>query len=379
MGDHKITNPGELARTVADIKPGESAKLAILRDGRGTPVTVTIASLPDDRAAAQQDTVPNGEQIGVALAPLSPEVRGQLNLADGVKGAVIADIQPNSPAQLGRVARRRRAGRRGHQGGRDAGGCRQGYPLGPPRWQGDLASGLAGGAVAFRGDPRQGVDEWLSDRPIDRPGCPCEIPGAVSHARCPGGFGLDIMEQHRIAGDGIGAAIKADGAELCVLQDRDGRDLLWDAGPLWPSHAPVLFPIVGRVAGDQVQINGHAYPLSRHGFARRRRFAWVERSTTRCSLELRDDEATRAVYPFGFQLELTYAIENGGLRVDYALRNPGTELLPASLGAHPAFRWPLREGAQTEYRLEFADDEAAPIHRLAGGLLDPARCLEPDP
>ncbi|MDP9097072.1 MAG: aldose 1-epimerase family protein [Pseudomonadota bacterium] len=185
------------------------------------------------------------------------------------------------------------------------------------------------------------------------------------------------MEQHRIAGDGIGAAIKADGAELCVLQDRDGRDLLWDAGPLWPSHAPVLFPIVGRVAGDQVQINGHAYPLSRHGFARRRRFAWVERSTTRCSLELRDDEATRAVYPFGFQLELTYAIENGGLRVDYALRNPGTELLPASLGAHPAFRWPLREGAQTEYRLEFADDEAAPIHRLAGGLLDPADVLSP--
>ena len=55
VGDHKITNPGELARTVADIKPGDSAKLSILRDGHETPVTVTIATLPDDRATAQQD------------------------------------------------------------------------------------------------------------------------------------------------------------------------------------------------------------------------------------------------------------------------------------------------------------------------------------
>lgn len=100
VGDHKINNPGELARTVADIKPGDSAKLAILRDGRDTPVTVTIASLPDDKATAQQDTAPSAEQIGVALAPLSSEARGQLNLAEGVKGAVIADIKPNSPAQL---------------------------------------------------------------------------------------------------------------------------------------------------------------------------------------------------------------------------------------------------------------------------------------
>ena len=100
VGDHKITNPGELARTVADIKPGDSATLDILRDGRETPVMVTIATLPDDRATAQQDVAPKEQQIGVALAPLSPEARSQLNLAEGVKGAVIAGVQPNSPAQM---------------------------------------------------------------------------------------------------------------------------------------------------------------------------------------------------------------------------------------------------------------------------------------
>ncbi len=100
VGDHKIANPGDLARTVADIKPGDSAKLDVLRDGHDTPVTVTIAALPEDRATAQQDVAPKEQQIGVALAPLSPEARSELNLAEGTKGAVIAGVQPNSPAQI---------------------------------------------------------------------------------------------------------------------------------------------------------------------------------------------------------------------------------------------------------------------------------------
>lgn len=189
-----------------------------------------------------------------------------------------------------------------------------------------------------------------------------------------------MVEQHRIvegATGGVSATIKIDGAELCSLQDGGGHELLWDAGPSWPSHSPVLFPIVGQLAGDRAQVNGRAYPLTRHGFARRRRFAWIERTPTRCSLELRDDEATRAVYPFGFRLVLSYAVRDGALLVEYALTNPGNEALPASLGAHPAFRWPLRDGAQTDHRLEFADDEPAPIYRLAGGLLDPVGLPSP--
>lgn len=180
-----------------------------------------------------------------------------------------------------------------------------------------------------------------------------------------------MAEQHRIAG-GISATIKADGAELCALADSVGRDLLWDAGALWPSHSPVLFPIVGQLAGDRARVDGRAYTLTRHGFARRRRFEWVERTETRCSLDLRDDEATRAIYPFGFRLLLTYVIEDGALRVEYALNNPGSGVMPASLGVHPAFRWPLHDGVQTDHRLEFAKDEPDAIYRLTDGLLDPA-------
>lgn len=161
------------------------------------------------------------------------------------------------------------------------------------------------------------------------------------------------------------------------IAGRRGSGFAVGRGPVWPSHSPVLFPIVGQVAGDQVRVDGRTFPLARHGFARRQRFKWLEQATTRCSLELRDDETTRAVYPFEFRLVLTYVIEDGALRVEYALTNPGTVMLPASLGAHPAFRWPLRDGVQTDYRLEFAADEPGPIHRVNGGLLDPQELPSP--
>ena len=178
-----------------------------------------------------------------------------------------------------------------------------------------------------------------------------------------------MSEGHRISGGGLTASIKADGAELCHLKDAAGRDLMWDAGPLWPNHSPVLFPIVGQVADDRILVGGHPYPMGRHGFARRREFEWLERGADTCRLQLRDDAGTHAAFPFPFRLTLAYRIEAGTLHVDYEVANPGPQVLPASLGAHPAFRWPLHGGAQTDYRLEFAEPEPEPIRRLDDGLI----------
>lgn len=180
-----------------------------------------------------------------------------------------------------------------------------------------------------------------------------------------------MTDRHRIAGI-ISATIKSDSAELCSLQDMDGRELLWQAGPLWPSHSPVLFPIVGQLTNDRLRLGDRSYPMTRHGFARRRRFEWIEQAAEHCRLELRDDAETLAVYPFPFRLNLTYRIDAGALCVEYTLTNTGTVTLPASLGAHPAFRWPLGGGIQTDYRLEFSEAEPAPIYRLESGLLNPA-------
>ena len=100
VGDTKVTNPNELARTVASLKPGDTVHFAVLRQGDKTNVDVKLAALPDDQSPTQEAAAPSEHNIGVALAPLSPELRDQLNVPESTKGAVVAQVQPGSPAQI---------------------------------------------------------------------------------------------------------------------------------------------------------------------------------------------------------------------------------------------------------------------------------------
>lgn len=177
------------------------------------------------------------------------------------------------------------------------------------------------------------------------------------------------MARIRIASPALTAEIDPAGAELSLLRDAAGQDFLWDAGPAWPRHSPVLFPIVGKLAGDAYRHAGRTYPLLQHGFARDRDFTLTDHAGHRCSFRLEDDAATQAIYPFRFALEIHYAIEGSRLRVDYRLSNPGAGSLPASLGAHPAFRWPLPGGDGAPHAILFEAPEPAHVRRLAQGLL----------
>jgi len=177
-------------------------------------------------------------------------------------------------------------------------------------------------------------------------------------------------ECHTLRRAGIEAAIRAHGAELCSLRNAQGVELIWQAGAAWPRHAPLLFPIVGRLTNDELRHRGKAYPMTQHGFARDQLFEWAERGATSCSLVLRDSAVTRARYPFAFRLVVSYRLQAADLDVTLEIANTGEEMLPASIGAHPAFNWPLLEGAAKEsYSLTFSDEEVEPIRRLKDGLM----------
>jgi galactose mutarotase-like enzyme len=181
---------------------------------------------------------------------------------------------------------------------------------------------------------------------------------------------------HTLFNDKISVTIKADGAELCSLKNEQGLELLWQAGPAWPRHAPVLFPIVGRLKNDQLRHRGKLYSMTQHGFARDRKFDWSERTRRHCTLVLTDDAETRLHFPFAFRLAVTYAVAGAELEVKFEITNTGDEELPASIGAHPAFNWPLLPGlGKDDYALSFSEAEREPIRRLKDGLLR----SEPEP
>ena len=166
--------------------------------------------------------------------------------------------------------------------------------------------------------------------------------------------------------------IAAHGAELTsFVVLATGLEYMWQADPaVWARHAPVLFPTVGRLPEDTYLHHGQRYHLPQHGFARDRDFALVSQTADTLVFELRDDEQTRAQYPFAFVLRISYILRGTTLTVQWDVHNPdeAQELL-FSIGAHPAFRCPLLDGEQFE-NYYFAFDHAVTQRRqlLRGGL-----------
>lgn len=184
----------------------------------------------------------------------------------------------------------------------------------------------------------------------------------------------------RLRNDSLTAEIDPQGAQLSMLRDPQGQDLLWHGDPaIWKGRAPILFPIVGALNGGHYRWRGQHHALGRHGFARDRRFALLRHTGSEAVFRLVDDEASRTVYPFAFELEVSYRVAGCRLTTEARVRNTGTTPLPASLGFHPGFLWPLPGGApRAAHLLEFERPEAAPIRRLdAQGLLTAVRHATP--
>jgi len=96
----KIGNPRELAVNVAQIKPGEEAHLTVLHDGQTKDVAVKVGQMPNEQMASNEHgSEEHHGRIGLALAPLSPDLRSQLDVPEGTKGAVVRAVQPGSPAE----------------------------------------------------------------------------------------------------------------------------------------------------------------------------------------------------------------------------------------------------------------------------------------
>jgi galactose mutarotase-like enzyme len=183
----------------------------------------------------------------------------------------------------------------------------------------------------------------------------------------------------RLANAHLGVDISSLGAELQAVTTPDGRSWLWNGDPAWwTGRSPILFPMVGKAPDNQVTIDGKAYEMAQHGFARRSEFALANASDTACRLMLSASEATRAVYPFEFQLSLIYALDGRTLTVSAEVENRDTRAMPFGFGFHPAFVWPLpRAGGQAAHTITLDNGAEPALTRLKDGLVDPRRLPSP--
>lgn len=168
-------------------------------------------------------------------------------------------------------------------------------------------------------------------------------------------------------------AVDSHGAELhsFVRLDLNNLEYIWPADAAhWNRHAPVLFPLVGRLPQDTYEHGGHTYTLGQHGFARDQEFQLLRQGPAELTFGLRDTAESRQKYPFAFALRISYRLAGPTLTVGWEVENPGTGELLFSIGAHPAFRCPLLpEESFEDYDFVFDHPVTLRRHLLDGGLL----------
>ena len=109
-----VTSDQTLSYIVANIDPGMTVPVELLRDGKRRTVNVKVAKRPSEQALREQQMF-NGDQdnndqmqgensglaqdkLGLGVVPLTPQIAGQLGAPASTKGVAIAAVDPSSDA-----------------------------------------------------------------------------------------------------------------------------------------------------------------------------------------------------------------------------------------------------------------------------------------
>ena len=98
-----VDSSRDLPKLVAAARAGEKASIGVLRDGRERTLTLEVGKLDAQRMASAETGDMGGSAsaaLGATLAPLTPRVRAQLGLDDGLRGAVITSLREDGPAAM---------------------------------------------------------------------------------------------------------------------------------------------------------------------------------------------------------------------------------------------------------------------------------------
>ncbi|MBI3909650.1 MAG: PDZ domain-containing protein [Armatimonadetes bacterium] len=103
LNESKVEDAEGLRTLVGSLAPHTTVRLGVVRDGKQLSLTAQLGSLssPSAHPKAQSSPLPEQEEhqrFGVAVAPLTDDIRERLGVPDSVQGAVIAAVAEDSPA-----------------------------------------------------------------------------------------------------------------------------------------------------------------------------------------------------------------------------------------------------------------------------------------
>jgi serine protease Do len=93
----KVKDNDTLPRLVAATEIGKKAKIVLIRNKKQMEVDVVVGELQDETLKAKKTEIE--KDIGLVVQDITPEVAKHLNLKKDIRGVIVTDVLPGSPAQ----------------------------------------------------------------------------------------------------------------------------------------------------------------------------------------------------------------------------------------------------------------------------------------
>ena len=153
----------------------------------------------------------------------------------------------------------------------------------------------------------------------------------------------------------IVAEINSYGAELSSVK-LAGTELIWQSpsDEFWSKHAPLLFPVCGKLKDNAYTYKGKKYDMKGHGFISRCEFKPLSECEDTITLYTESNEDTLKIYPFSFRFTIEYKATEKGISSRARIENLGDCAMPYMFGWHPGFVLMCDENADiNDYRFTF--------------------------
>ena len=171
------------------------------------------------------------------------------------------------------------------------------------------------------------------------------------------------------------AELSPKGAQLISFRTDDQREMIWQgAAEIWDQHAPVLFPVCGRVRNGHIKIRDKTYPMQMHGFAHTSDFSIGTKGDDHVEFVLCSNETSKKMYPFDFMLHIIYQLKDRGWTTRFIIKNLSSDPMPVCLGGHPGFICPMEKNSVfNDYCIIFPlKEKQAVLSVLQNGLVGEA-------
>lgn len=165
---------------------------------------------------------------------------------------------------------------------------------------------------------------------------------------------------HYIENEELKIGVKDFGCELTsVFSKKISYEYLWQGDEkIWYGQSPILFPIVGRLIDDRYTLDGVEYNMPKHGFARKSEWKFLGTTDNSMSFLLTQNEETLKIYPYNFELTVTFSIDGKKLKATHSVKNLNNKTMYFSIGAHPGFNCAIGD------KLTFSEKETLSSEKI---------------